>query len=148
MLLNVQTRNSDIHAFSKYPPETSACIQRENSWDFSRVHFVCSDPCARLGEVDVWDSFSVNNTCWIALNLSAHRVCKLYLVITCRAKGQITNVSRLQAYDQVASEQADVMRQKLQPLVEPPWKDTLDTVSTPTRLTYTVPHPSLAAHYV
>ncbi len=80
------------------------------------VNFVCSDPCAELGELDVWDSFSVNNTCLIALNLLAHDICKL----SCGAKGQITNASRLQAYSQVASREGDVMRQKLQPLVEPP----------------------------
>lgn len=38
---------------------------------------VCSDPCAQLGEVDVWDSFSVNNTCFIAQDLSAHCACKV-----------------------------------------------------------------------
>lgn len=42
------------------------------------------------------------------------------LVITCRAKVQISNASRLQPYNQVASRQGDVMRQKPQPLAEPP----------------------------
>lgn len=111
------TSECDIHAFPNLPPETSNLIQQGELETFLRarskaVHFVCGDPCAQLGEVHVWDSFSVNNTCLIAPNLSAHCVCKLPGNNACGAKGRITNASGLQAHSQVAPRQWEVMRQE------------------------------------
>lgn len=104
------TSECDIHAFPNLPPEASNLIQQGELETFLRarskaVHFVCGDPCAQLGEVHVWDSFSVNNTCLIAPNLSAHCVCKLPGNNACGAKGRITNASGLQAHSQVAPRQ-------------------------------------------
>lgn len=69
--------------FTEYHSETNDCIQQQNHTKLSRVlgsvHFACSDPCAELGEVDVWNSFLVNNTCFIALNRLPRCVCKLAL---------------------------------------------------------------------
>ena len=111
------TSECDIHAFPNLPPEASNLIQQGELETFLRarskaVHFVCGDPCAQLGEVHVWDSFSVNNTCLIAPNLSAHCVCKLPGNNACGAKGRITNASGLQAHSQVAPRQWEVMRQE------------------------------------
>lgn len=62
-------------AFSRRTRETFPCAPLSRN-----VNFVYSDPCAELGEVDAWDSFSVNNTCFIAPNLIVYADS---LAITC-----------------------------------------------------------------
>lgn len=66
-----------------------------SSWNFPKCTL---PPCAEMGEVDVSNSFSVNNTCFIALN----SVYANSLVITCWSKGQISNGLGLQVYNQVS----------------------------------------------
>lgn len=113
----VITSDCDIHVFPNLPPETNDRIQQWELQTFpcarsEALHFVCRDLCAQLGEVHVWDSFSVNNTCLIALNLSVPHVCKLPGNNACGAKGRITNALGLQAHNQAASRQWEVMRQE------------------------------------
>ena len=49
-------------------------MERSHVLTLKHVNSASSEPCADLGEVDAWDSFSVNNTGFICLYLT---LCKL-----------------------------------------------------------------------
>lgn len=64
----VHTSNCEIRAFSKHILKQMIAFNGRKQETFPcTVRFVCSDPCAELGEVDVWDSFSVSNTVPVSL---------------------------------------------------------------------------------
>lgn len=78
------------------PREQVAAFSRRTRETFPCTLTVCSDPCAQLGEVHVWDSFAVTNTCFRCTRFSLLTVhANAYLVITRRAKGQISNAAGL-----------------------------------------------------
>lgn len=95
--------HSELHASCLFlndtpPPsrEQVAAFSRRTRETFPCTLTVCSDPCTQLGEVHVWDSFAVTNTCFCCTRFSLLTVhADAHLVITRRAKGQIRNAAGL-----------------------------------------------------
>ncbi|CAB1449579.1 unnamed protein product [Pleuronectes platessa] len=133
------------------PPALSDAIEAHCRRSAPGQGGVAADPCAELGEVDVWNSFTLNNT-FIAQNLTALRAYANSLVYCAHAgpKGRLLmrqdcrfTISWLPRRETSRDKNCSQLRSL-------PKKDTLDMVSTKAAITSAAlsSASSMVAHYV